>query len=188
MSELAAWDSFYVIIGSAAGALIGLQFVVMTLLAERPRLEEEAGSAFATPTIVHFGAVLLLAALIRAPWHGLFYPALLWGAMGVGGVIYTLLIIRHIFRQPAYEPVFEDWLCHVILPLLAYAILAISSFTAPRHERPALFAVGAGSLILLFNAIHNAWDTTTYHVFTQSKANAAAESPSRTKQSNQRST
>jgi len=30
MRELAEWDSFYVIVGSAAGALIGLQFVVMT--------------------------------------------------------------------------------------------------------------------------------------------------------------
>ena len=69
MSELAAWDSFYVIVGSAAGALIGLQFVVMTLIAERPRVRAaEAGAAFATPTIVHFSAVLLLAALLRAPW------------------------------------------------------------------------------------------------------------------------
>ncbi len=30
MADLNAWDSFYVVIGSAAGALIGLQFVVMT--------------------------------------------------------------------------------------------------------------------------------------------------------------
>lgn len=36
MSELARWGSFYVIVGSAAGALIGLQFVVLTLIAERP--------------------------------------------------------------------------------------------------------------------------------------------------------
>jgi hypothetical protein len=50
MPELAAWDSFYVIVGSAAGALIGLQFVVMTLIAERPSIRTaEAGAAFATP-------------------------------------------------------------------------------------------------------------------------------------------
>ena len=29
MPEFAGWDSFYVIVGSAAGALIGLQFVVL---------------------------------------------------------------------------------------------------------------------------------------------------------------
>jgi hypothetical protein len=51
MAELAEWESFYVIVGSAAGTLIGLQFVVMTLIAERPPLRaREAGAAFATPT------------------------------------------------------------------------------------------------------------------------------------------
>ncbi len=36
MSALAEWDSFYLIVGPSAGALIGLQFVIMTLMAERP--------------------------------------------------------------------------------------------------------------------------------------------------------
>src|SRR2546429_124530 len=69
MAELTEWDTYYVIVGSAAGGLIGLQFVVMTLIAERPPLRAaEAGAAFATPTIVHFGVVLLLSAVLRAPW------------------------------------------------------------------------------------------------------------------------
>ncbi len=70
MPELTEWESFYVIVGSAAGALIGLQFVVMTLIADMPGTREEAlaGGAFATPSVVHFGAVLLLAAVISAPW------------------------------------------------------------------------------------------------------------------------
>src|SRR5262249_41637273 len=49
MPEFEEWESFYVIVGAAAGALIGLQFVVMTLTAERPPLRAaEAGRAFAT--------------------------------------------------------------------------------------------------------------------------------------------
>lgn len=36
MHELAQWESFYVVIGAAAGALIGLQLVVMTLVADKP--------------------------------------------------------------------------------------------------------------------------------------------------------
>src|SRR3954468_664181 len=36
MSAVAGWENFYVIVGSSAGALIGLQFVVMTLIATRP--------------------------------------------------------------------------------------------------------------------------------------------------------
>ena len=35
MTEFAQWDSFYLIIGGAAGALIGLQFVVLTLIGDR---------------------------------------------------------------------------------------------------------------------------------------------------------
>jgi hypothetical protein len=33
MTALAGWENFYVIVGSAAGALIGLEFVVVTLIA-----------------------------------------------------------------------------------------------------------------------------------------------------------
>ena len=51
MSELAKWDDFYVIVGSAAGALIGLQFVVITLIAEdRLPGRRMLAAAFGTPT------------------------------------------------------------------------------------------------------------------------------------------
>lgn len=54
MADLAAWDSFYVIVGAAAGALIGLQFVVVTLIAQRPtRASPDGSAAFGTPTVVH---------------------------------------------------------------------------------------------------------------------------------------
>ena len=42
MLELKEWDSFCVIVGSAAAALIGLQFVVVTLIAEKPARYGEA--------------------------------------------------------------------------------------------------------------------------------------------------
>lgn len=166
MRELAQWDSFYVIIGSAAGALIGLQFVVMTLVANRPRPRTpHVGAAFATPTIVHFSAVLLLAALLRAPWPTVNAAATAWGLLGLGGALYAVIVAHHMYRQDIYAPVFEDWLCHAVLPLIAYAILASSSFFAARHLGAALFAVGTSALLLLFSAVHNAWDAVAYHVF-----------------------
>jgi hypothetical protein len=91
MSELAAWDSFYVIVGSAAGALIGLQFVVVTLIAQRQtRAAPEASAAFGTPTIVHFSAALLLSALVRVPWQAIMIPAVLWAVVGSCGTLYSL--------------------------------------------------------------------------------------------------
>jgi len=166
MSELAAWDSFYVIVGSAAGALMGLQFVVVTLIADRPPLRvADAGAAFATPTIVHFGSALLLSALLRAPWQAITLVAGLWGLMGLSGLAYTVIVARRVRRQTVYQPEFEDWLFHVGLPLTAYAILALTPFAAPYHTREALFGVGAAALLLLFIGIHNAWDSVAYHVF-----------------------
>src|SRR5207247_11174310 len=55
-------ENFYVIVGSSAGALIGLQFAVITLIADKLIApgQAQAVNAFATPAIVHFGAVLLL--------------------------------------------------------------------------------------------------------------------------------
>jgi len=69
MTELAGWGNFFVIVGSSAGALIGLQFVVITLVAALPRTpgQEQAGGAYATPTIVHFVSVLLLSAALSVP-------------------------------------------------------------------------------------------------------------------------
>jgi hypothetical protein len=172
MSEFAEWDSFYVIVGSAAGALIGLQFVVMTLIAERPHLRaEEAGAAFATPTIVHFGTVLLLSAVLRAPWHAVTPVAALWGLVGLGGAIYTGIVARRVRLQRAYRPELEDWLFHVLLPLAAYAIFALSVFVAHSHIREALFAVAAAALLLLFIGIHNAWDAITYQVSNPDRQN-----------------
>jgi hypothetical protein len=166
MSELTAWDSFYVIVGSAAGALIGLQFVVMTLIAERPPIRAaEAGAAFATPTIVHFATALLLSALLRAPWQTITIPAALWGLTGFSCAAYAVIVARRMRKQAVYRPEFEDWLFHVALPLAAYALLALSAFAALYHTREALFGVGAAALLLLFIGIHNAWDAVAYHVF-----------------------
>src|SRR2546427_1122375 len=119
MSAFNGWENFYVIVGSSAGALIGLQFVVVTLIAGRPigRAEAQAGRAFATPSVVHFGVVLLLSAMVSAPWDGVTIVATLWGIVGLGGVVYVVLVSRRMRSQGAYQPVFEDWCFHVLLPL-----------------------------------------------------------------------
>jgi hypothetical protein len=167
MAPLDGWDNFYVIIGSSAGALIGLQFVVIALIADMPtaRADVKASQAFGTPNVVHFALALLLAAIMVAPWNGMSAVALLWGIIGVGGVIYALVVGTRMRSQTAYEAVLEDWLFHLLLPVAAYATLIASAALALSHPRPALFASGAASLLLLFIGIHNAWDTVTWHVF-----------------------
>ena len=166
MPEFVEWESFYVIVGAAAGALIGLQFVVLTLIAERPHMRAaDAGAAFVTPTIVHFATSLFLSALMRVPWQTISLSAILWGITGIGGVVYAVIVARRMRLQAAYKPQFEDWLYHVLLPIAAYAILILSAIAASSHTREALFGVGASALLLLFIGIHIAWDNVAYHVF-----------------------
>jgi hypothetical protein len=169
MTALNGWENFYVIVGSSAGALIGLQFVVLTLIAGRPALrgEAQAGAAFSTPSVVHFGVVLLLSAVISAPWYGIGAVATLWGGVGLSGIVYSVVVAQRMRAQTAYKPIFEDWLFYVLLPLAAYAVLAGSAFAARSHARTALFYVGAAALMLLFTGIHNAWDTVTHLVFVE---------------------
>src|SRR5215471_6962030 len=110
MPELTGWGNFYVIVGSSAGALIGLQFVVITLIAGAPIVKdmERASSAFATPTIVHFVSVLILSAIISAPWHAILAAATLWGLLGLMGITYVVLVARRMRSQTAYSPELED--------------------------------------------------------------------------------
>jgi hypothetical protein len=170
MTPFDGWENFYVIVGSSAGALIGLQFVVMTLIAAMPiRGDEQAGHAFGTPSVVHFGVVLLLSAMLSAPWNGIATVAFIWGVLGLCGMVYSLIVARRMRKQTAYRPVFEDWLFHVLLPIAAYAVLAGSAYTAHTDARVALFLVGAAAVLLLFTGIHNAWDGVTYHVFVGAK-------------------
>jgi hypothetical protein len=176
MLELAKWSNFYVIVGSAAGALIGLQFVVLTLIANRPSHgSAEAGAAFGSPTVVHFSIVLFLAALLNAPLQTIMIAAVVWGVLGLGGVVYSLIVVRRMRSQTAYKPIFEDWLFHVVLPLSAYIILALSSFAALFRTREALFGVGTATLLLLFDGIHNAWDNIAYHVLVKLAGSAETE-------------
>jgi hypothetical protein len=171
MSATAGWINFYVIVGSSAGALIGLQFVVITLLADLPIAPtgEQASSAFGTPTVVHLGAVLLLSAVLSIPWRGIRAAAVLWGLVGLTGIVYEIIVLRRMRAQTAYTPVFEDWMFHFLLPFAAYATLAASAYAARSHGGEALFGVGAAVLLLLFIGIHNAWDAASYHVFAVSR-------------------
>jgi hypothetical protein len=158
------WESFYVIIGSSAAALTGLQFVVIVLTADiRGGGTRREISAFATPTIIHFGAVLLLSGILTAPWHAVTGPAVLIVGGGITGLVYTILVVKRA-RRTDYTPVLEDWLFHAVLPAIAYSLLAGGGLKLPASQHAALFVVATAALLLLFTGIHNAWDIATYLV------------------------
>ena len=162
LSSLAVWESFYVIVGSSAAALTGLQFVVIVLGAEMKTVGVPTTSAFATPTVVHFCAALLISAVMSAPWQGLSSAGLVVGACGVAGVVYVAMVVIQLRRQIHYVPVLEDWIWHCVLPFVSYAALLSAPIVLRWHPRASLFLIGATALLLLFIGIHNAWDSVTY--------------------------
>ena len=86
MPPFAAWESFYVIVGSSGAALTGLQFVVMALVADSRRAtSSDTINAYGTPTIVHFCVVLFVSSVLSAPWQSLTKPAAILGLCGAAG-------------------------------------------------------------------------------------------------------
>jgi len=164
MPDLAGWDSFYVIIGSSAAALTGLMFVVIALTGEVMASPAAVGTirAFSTPTVVHFGGVLLLAALLTTPGHTLLTLSGSTGLCGIAGLRFTRWVVVQMRRQTEYTPIAEDWMWHVRMPALAYVALVAGAAGLWWRPAPGLVLVGAAALFLLYIGIHNSWDAAIY--------------------------
>jgi hypothetical protein len=159
LAQLADWANFYVITGSAAAGLTGLTFVVIALASEAGRVNAVGLNTFITPTIVHFGTVLALAAFMCVPHQTPPSLGIGFGAAGIAGLAYTGWITINVHHNLGpYVAVWEDWLCNVILPFLSYATLCAAAVLVSHHTDDALYGVGGASVMLLFIGIHNAWD------------------------------
>ena len=176
-SWLKAWEAYYLIVGTAAGALTGLQFVVMTLIAEAGRADarKDSLSAFGSPNIVHFCAALLASSILSAPWPSLRPAGWTVAGCGVLGILYSAVVLRRALRQGVYQPVAEDWVWHIVLPAAAYTALFLAGIRLDSYPLETLFAIGAAVLLLIFIGIHNAWDTVMYvtveHAESRERAN-----------------
>src|SRR5436309_12981813 len=87
-SLLAGWENFYVIVGSSAGGLTGLTFVVIALIRDVQRPTGTGLRAFLTPTIVHFRGVLALAANPTMPHQPVMSPRGGLAFAGLVGLLY----------------------------------------------------------------------------------------------------
>ena len=158
-----AWETFYIVLGSAAGALTGLMFVVVALIADAGIGTEDAVHAYGTPTVVHFSGVLVLSMILVVPWATVFQLLLALAVFGAAGIGYMLIVLRRALRQTSYEPVFEDWLFYTALPIAAYLTVLVGAWLLRQQRTTSgLFVTAAGSGLLLSVGIRNAWDNVIY--------------------------
>jgi len=165
LSLLSQWQNFYMLAGTAAATLTGLMFVATTLVAgiDTHVSTANAGiSAFNTPTVVHFCAVLLLAGILSAPWQTFSTVSLLLGLLGLGMVLYLIVVFRRLLRMPHYQSTLEDWSWYLAFPLFADVLLLVSAFMVRQNPAPALYIAGAAMIVLLLVGIRNAWDMVTF--------------------------
>jgi hypothetical protein len=159
---ITGWDNFYVMIGSAAGALLGLTFVVIALVADNKRANPRGLRTFISPTIGHFCTVLALAGFMLVPGQTRVTLSIGFGLVGTVGLIYSLVTGLHMHRMPvSYVPVIEDWLWHVLFPLLTYASLLLIADLIWHAPKVSFYAIAGALTLFLFIGIHNAWDVAT---------------------------
>ena len=151
--------------GTAAATLTGLMFVATTLFSGLNTHVETANagiSAFNTPTVVQFCAVLLLSGIFSAPWQTFSVISLLLGLLSLGMVFYQIIIMRRMWQMPHYQSTLEDWVWYMVLPLLANFMLLVAAILLLKRPSLAFYLVGSSTMMLLLIGIRNAWDNATF--------------------------
>ena len=159
------WRDFYVMGGTAAATLVGLMFVFASIGASQVARQSilRPMRAFITPTVVHFGAALLVCLVSIMPSHS---ERSLGGVLGVGaliGVAYCARSYVLIFRSFAAGLAWEDRLFYALIPFAGYLLL-LASAALELDERPAdaNLLAGIAIIVLIVAGLRNAWDMTVW--------------------------
>ena len=153
------WHDFYVLVGTASATLVGLMFVAASIGTAIFNEDHRAAmTAFITPTVMHFAAVLFACLLGTIPTHTWYTLGGLLGAGALGGSIYSgglvvQMIIRHRFNVDLVDRLF-----YAFLPLVGYVLALIAAVLLCMRAAVSADLIAAAVLTLLFAAIRNAWD------------------------------
>jgi hypothetical protein len=158
------WNDYFFMVGSAAAALIGLMFVVVTLTAGRDRDQLEAGKKlYTTPIVWHLGVVVALSGGAVAPRLASHTFGIGLLALAVAGFGYCVRITVGILRaQLASNFSGYDAFWYGAAPALIYAVIGVSGWAMLHGVGLASSMLAAGTMSLLLVSIHNEWDLVTF--------------------------
>ncbi len=160
------WGEFYLFAGGAAAVLIGLIFVVVTFMQDRPRSAVLAGAQlYMGPIILNLSFVLVLSAAALTPgitageMAAITAVAALWGLargiwsiVGIGG-------FRADDNQP---PHWTDVWFYGAIPAAIHLCLAAVAAAFCQHWAGAERGLAVVVTALLLAAIRNEWDLVTW--------------------------
>ena len=158
------WDNFYFLIGSAAGSLIGLLFVVVTLTAGAERSTAMRGARiYMTPTAVHFGVVLSASAVALAPGLAISARVAIFATIAIVGLANTVrACVGLATPRPGVEQHWSDIWMYGLAPAALYLGLCDAVFSVWSGAQWAADAMAGALLAILLVAIRNAWDLVTW--------------------------
>jgi hypothetical protein len=160
------WDNYFVLLGTAAGGLIGLLFVVITLTSglDRDRALRASG-IYMTPNVVHFAVTLVVSAMVLAVRVSTRVDALILAGAALAGLanaVRTSLGIRAFTRESGSSPHWSDLPAYGFAPGLIYVLLVGVAAAVWVGAAFAPFALAGLLMILMLLAIRNAWDLITW--------------------------
>jgi uncharacterized membrane protein len=171
---LHAWHDFYLLVGTASATLVGLMFVAASiganLFTEKNR---EGMRAFISPTVVHFGAILLICIVAAIPsqtWRSLGGVLLVGSATGI---IYSARLWVQLFVRRSFDVDVVDRMFYALIPVLGYLLVLTSACLLLVQSAWSLDVLAAGLIILLLAGLRNGWDMTIWIVIRTPVTNRA---------------
>jgi len=158
------WGEFYLLAGSAAAVLIGLIFIVVTLMQDRPRSTMLFGSKlYMGPVVLQVSFVLVLSAAALTPDITPRAMAAVSAAVALWGLVRGVQSIIGISALKGEDaPHWTDvWFYGFMPTMLSLLLVAV----AAGYWRGAEWAVNAMAVAItgvLLLAIRNEWDLVTW--------------------------
>jgi hypothetical protein len=158
------WHDFYQLTGTAAATLVGLTFVAASLGAGiaslgTAELVRASLRAWVSPTLIHFGSVLVIAGIVNAPIPTCGWLAGLLTGSGLVGFAYagvtSVLLWRHHRRRTRVPR--EEWLFQVALPVVGYLLIVGTAVDLSARGSGTLAGLAVAVGLLLALGMRNAW-------------------------------
>ena len=158
------WGEFYLLAGSAAAVLIGLIFVVVTLMSDRPRSSVLAGSKlYMGPVVLHVSFVLALSAAALMPGIDARDIAALCAAVSLWGLVRGIMSTVGIHALKGEDaPHWTDVWFYGVGPTLLSRVLALVAFGFWSGAEWALHGLAAAITLVLLLSVRNEWDLVTW--------------------------
>jgi hypothetical protein len=156
------WGEFYLLAGSAAAVLIGLIFVVVTLMQNRSRSSVMAGSRlYMGPVLLDISFVLVLSAAALVPGISAACFALVAAAVALWALVRGVMSILGIAALKE-EVHWTDLWFYGVAPTALALMLGTVAFAFWSELAWAQNGLAAAIVALLLLAVRNEWDLVTW--------------------------